>query len=406
MGAGTQNRLAYAPESAWGTTTGTAYTVVRKLAGSSCTIERSQLQTAEFNSRRAVTGMRLGTKRARVALPFELFYAGGGAANQKQFEDFLASWMFSTWVAAGSAASAQTLTIGTLAATTDFTFGTSIATVVAGDWVKITGCSTAANNGYYKVISVSSLVLTLATPNFANMTTGSMGAAVVLQRMGYIIPGTTAKSWTFEESQLDSATYKKVTGAIANTLNLSLTPDAIITGDFGFFGKDMSVANTVYSVTNPAAQTNSVMTANDTLTYLMADNAGVAVATSLSLSCTNNAEDLFPIGSITPYSINAGDSQVSGTMDLYLTDYNYWNKYLNETALSLSIKLMDPDLTSTNPLVQVGYAIDLPNIKITNLTENKTKTNVVQSVPFMALENTTAATGKPITVSMRVSILA
>ena len=67
---------------------------------------------------------------------------------------------------------------------------------------------------------------------------------------------------------------------------------------------------------------------------------------------------------------------------------------------------MDPDSgTLTTQEVGKGYAIDLPNIKLESVAENKEKTKVIHSVPFSALELGTANTKGAATVNMRVSRL-
>lgn len=404
MGAGTASSFKYLNEATWGTLgTPANAQYVRKLPAASVGLERTQIKTQELNSRRAVTAVRLGVKKPRVSIPFELFYGG----DAKQFDDFLQSWMGNTWTAAPAAIANQTVTVGTPAATTVFTAGTSIGTIAQGDWVKVTGYTGAqiANNGIYRVASVAALALTLVTPNFATLVAGAaQGTAVALQRMAYISPGITLKSITFEEGQTDlsaSNFYKLVKGAVANNLSLTVTPDQIVTGSFDFIAKEFASSTTETLTGVVAAPTTNPMTANDSLTYLMVDNAAVAVVSNLTLNGTNGLEDQFPVGSTTPYNIGMGISDLSGTMDIYLTNVDYWTKYQAETPVSLTIRLMDPDTATPGQ----GYAIDIPNIKIGNLSETKSQTNVIQSVSWMAIEKATAGTSGAATVNMRISRL-
>lgn len=407
MGAGTASRLGYNVESSWGTPSSTAYTLVRKLPGASLNLERTQIQTQELNNRRAVTSMRLGTRRPRASIPYELFYGASGT----QFPDFMSSWMCNTVTAAGSAATwTGGFTIGTItngvAVITGVTpGGTALTANDVGKWYKVSGASNAAVNTYYRLVAfTSSTSFSLAMGNIT--TTGSMGTGVSMTPVAYIVPGTTKRSIAFEEAQTDlsSTLYKQMTGGIADTFSLNISPDSIITGDFGFFGKAFATGTVAYSATTPAAPTTDPMTANDTYTYLMADNVPVAVITNLTINGANNNEDQFPVGSVTPYDIGLGVSTLSGTMDIYLLDGTYWSAYQNETTLGLSARLMDP--ATTGSAAGTGYAIDIPKLKITNLTENKTQTNVIQSVSWMALEQSAAGTTGGATVNMRLSILA
>jgi hypothetical protein len=433
---GTQSQLAYTKETTWGVPSGSAFTVVRKLAGASVTLERTTLQTQEFNTSRAVTGIRLGVRKPRVSVPFELFYSGDASAGSKQFDDFMESWMCASATAVVTALSAQTVTVGTPGATTTFTTGVvGSGTIAVGDWIKVSGYATTqiANNGFYRVSAISTSVLTLVTPLYTKplVAGAAAGTTVVLQKLGYVSPGTSVKSIAFEEVLTDTAVSPAITlskmfiGGIVNTFSLTITPDAIITGTFDFMGKAFATGTTRASAATavsvfagatvaaasswPAAATYNAMTANDVFTYVMADNALVAVATNITINGTNNIEDLLPVGATTPYALGKGDSVVTGTMDLYILNETYWAAYQAETMLGLSIRLMDPD-TGTSALTTedsaLGYAIDIPNIKITNMGETKAKTNVVHNVTWSAIQLTsTTSTKGAATVNMRVSCL-
>lgn len=424
---GTQVGLFYLKESSWAVPGGTAYTVVRKQVGASTGETRTSLSTSETNTRRALTSIRLGARSTTVSVPFELSYHGDATAGSQQFDDFLESWMVNAWAAAASAIAAQTVTVGTPAATTVFTAGTSIGTIAVGDWIRVSGFTTTqiTNNSYYRVSAVNTLALTLVTPNYSTMVAGAAaGTAVVLQRMAYISPGTTVKSIAFDEAFTDIASSlvlsKMAIGCIANSFSLTINPDAIITGSFEFIGRvlgrgatraaaasDASRYSTITAAASwPAASARDVMTANDTLAVLMVNNAAVAVVTALTINGSNDIESLFPVGATCPYGLGKGNSMLSGTMSIYLVDATWWASYNTETAVGLSVMLMDPDLgTLSTREIGRGYSIDIPNIKITALTETKDPKKVIQEVTWTATELATANTKGAATVNMRVSRL-
>lgn len=402
MASGVGNSLRYKLEAGWGTDPGAvAFQEIRKLPAATITQERSQISTQELNSRRALTAMRLGTRKTRVSVPFELFYSGAA----KQFDDLLTSWMKATWTAAGTAASFTTsftlgaITNGVSVVTAAGPAGTTLADTDVGKWYKLSGSTTNVYDGFYRLTAwTSTTSFTLATGQ--NTVVGAGGAAVTLTPMAYIKPGTTTTGTTvaFEEKQSDltAALYKKVLGGMANGFSLSVTPDQIVTGSFDFFGKSLATGTTAYSNDSPtSAPTTNPMTANDSLAYIMIDNVVSAVVSNFSLSGTNNLEDHFPVGSLTPYDIAAGTSTLTGSMDLYLLDGSFWTKYAGatESSITISLRLMDPDNVSA--ATAKGYAIDIPNVKITNLTENKTQTNLIQSVSWTAVEqkSTSAVAG-------------
>jgi hypothetical protein len=424
---GTGNQLAYIKESAWAVPTapGTTYLKVRKLAAAAVTTERTKITTKEMNNRRAVTGFRLGTRKCKVTVPAELSYYGDGL----QFDDFMESWMCNAWTAAGSAIAAQTVTVGTPAAQTVLTCGTAATNIAVGQWIKVSGYTGAqiGNNGYYRVTVVASLAITVAAPNYATMVAGAaQGTSVVIQIMAYVVPGATTKSLAFEEAQTDNAAalnvVKMALGCMANTFELNIVPDDIVQCNFDFVGKIFAVDSTralaaalagtlngttvAASTTWTSAPTNSPMTANDTLMQLMVDNVAVGVVTNLKINGNNGLEEMFPIGALSPYAIGKNDSVVTGSMDIYMIDSSFWTKWRDETVMGLSVRLMDPDSgTLTTQEVGKGYAIDIPNIKLDSVAENKEKTKVIHNVPWSALELLTASTKGAATVNMRVSRL-
>lgn len=418
---GSGRALGYNKETSWAVPSNTAFTVVRSLPGAAVNETASQLQTGELNSRRAIVGFRRGAKKTGVTIPMELFYSGDASAGSQQFDDFMESWACGAWVAAEEAIAAQTVTVGTPGATTTFTAGTAVTGIAQGDWISVTGYSgaQAGNNGFYRVVSIASLELTLATPNYSSLVAGAaQGTAVVLQVVASLTPSTSIKSIAFDEAFTNTASSltlaKMAIGCVANNFSLTLTPDQIITMNFDFMGRVFGVGATraaaatsvsVYSTVSaaatwPAAATTQPMTANDSLAYIMQDNVLVGVATGITLNGTNNLEELMPIGATCPYGLGKGYSTLTGTMNLYLIDSSYWTKFRAETTLGLSIRLMDPDTAAPGS----GYAIDIPKIKITSLGDQVAQTNIMQNVAFTALE-AAAGTGGAATINMRVSRL-
>jgi hypothetical protein len=426
---GVGNQMSYNKESAWAVPTapGTTYLIVRKLLAAAIHTDRSQIASKETNNRRAVTPFRLGTRKSRVSVPMQMFYAGDGL----QFDDFIESWMCAAWVAAATAITAQTVTVGTPGPTTTFTAGTSIGDIAVGNWIKVTGFATTqiGNNGYFRVTAVNTLALTLATPDYlkSGMIAGaSTGSTIVLQRMAYVKPGSIIKSLAFEEAQTDNAAalsvVKMALGAMANTFELNIVPDDIITATFEFMAKVFSVGasraaaaadagalngtTVAASTTWTAAPTNSPMTANDLLMRIMVDNVAVGIVTNLKVNGNNGLEEQFPVGNLVPYALGKNDSVVTGTMDIYMLDTTYWAAYQNETLMGLSFQLLDPDYgTLTTQALAKGYAFDIPNIKLGAVPENKEKTKVLHNVQWSALELLTANTKGAATVNMVVSRL-
>jgi hypothetical protein len=371
MSEGMRNSLKYAVETVFGTDPGGNYQILRKTGDAGLGLTRAQIKTEEMNSRRAVTGFRLGAKMPKVTVPFELVYGG--------YEDLMACALMSTWAAAATAS-------GTLSATvtsTNVITATGIDTGLAvGDWVKITGFATTmiSNNGFHKVTAKASGSITVAESTLVN---GS-GASIVVQRMGYLVGGTTVKSLAFEEAQEDigSGLFFQTLGNMCDSWDMSFQPDQIIKGTFNFLGKTYTnPRNTTFGGTAVAAVTADSMQSNDALSYLSIDGTPVATVTGLDFSLKNSLAQYLAVAGQNVAKIGRGDSDLTGTLTMFFDADTYWTKYLAETAISLSAKFVD--LTGGQ-----GYAIDIPRLKFTDSTLQRAKDNTLQSLPFQALENT------------------
>lgn len=372
--AGNRNRLSYAVESVWGTDPAGNYNILRKLGDAGITLDRTQLRTAEWNDRRAVTGFRLGNKNVGVNVPFELSYA--------TYDDLIASAFFSDWVTAPAANSSLTVTV--IASSTRTMGATGIGTGIAvGDWVKIAGFASplTANNGFYKVSARTDDLLTFASAT--NLVAGtSAGATVSSQGMEYILPGTTRKSLAFCESQLDIAAYTQALGAIADSMSLSVQPDAIITGSFGFLAKTFTgPQGTTFGGTEVAANSNEVMQSNDTYTKLWLDNAAAptCAVTAFDFALANGGNRVMPAFCDSPNVITADDAVFTGNMTMLQEDYSMLTKYLAETTMALTSRILDLNGTQ-------GYAIEFPKIKLTSHAPQRGKSNTPITMAWSALE--------------------
>lgn len=380
MAAGNRNRLAFKAESTWGTDPSGNYQELRKLGDAGITLDRAQIRTAEWNSRRAVTGMRLGNKSVGVNVPFELSYG--------TYDTLIESAFYSTWNAAASAITALTATV--VAGTTNTIAATGIASGIStNDWVKISGfvAPYTANNGYFKVTNASTGVLTLGQAKDAAgnslLAAASAQTGISVQKMGYIVPGTTAKSLAFEEAQLDLSTgnYTQALGCIADSFNLTLAPDAIITGNFAFLGKTFNgPANSTYGGTVVAAGTAEVMQSNDSYTKLWLDASATCAATAFDFSLANGGSRIMPVFCNTPNKITADDALFTGNITMLREDAAMLTKYLAETDLVISSCIIDK-------LGASGYAIEFPKVRITAHNLQRAKDNVLVTLPWTALED-------------------
>jgi len=169
-----------------------------------------------------------------------------------------------------------------------------------------------------------------------------------------LIAGTTRRSYTVERHHTDIGKYLRSTGCSFNALSLSVAPNSMVTGSFSVIGKAFSVASTAISGSTYSAETTTAPF--DSFTGSITEGgSSIAVVTSIDLSIDNGMEALYVVGSDETLLPSIGKSTVTGSITAYFEDATLIDKFIAETASSLSFVLTD----------QVGnsYTVDLPNIK-------------------------------------------
>lgn len=194
--------------------------------------------------------------------------------------------------------------------------------------------------------------------------------------------GVTQKSFTIEKTFETGATdqFHRFTGSIANTLTLSMSTQAIVTGAFGFVCKGSSSAQAeIASSTYNAATTTEVINAATNFASLAITGATSPELTSLELSITNNLSQQQVLGSLDSRGITAGRFEVTGSLTAYFDNEELYELYLNGTATDLTFKLGGASTAN--------YVFDLPNIKFTSgqVVAGGNDQPVVAEMQFQAL---------------------
>lgn len=195
--------------------------------------------------------------------------------------------------------------------------------------------------------------------------------------------GTTRRSFSVERqfTDLDTLEYHRYTGLEFNTLNLSVAPDAIVSGSFSCIAQDYSIATSgIAGATYPAATTTEPFDSfSGTITE---GGSSIATVTSIELTLENGLSPLFVVGSALTDRPSIGKSRVTGTLGVYFQSKALLDKFINETASSLVFVLTDPDGNT--------YDFTLPNIKYTGGQPDVSgEGEVTLSMPFSALYDST-----------------
>ena len=112
--------------------------------------------------------------------------------------------------------------------------------IKVGDIVRMnaTGGPAGNNNRNLRVTAVTATLLTVAETLTLDATPRTTFTLTVLKRL---VQGTTSRSFTFEEKDLDASVSKQFVGCRIAKVMLSFKPDATVQVTFGLVGQDMNV---------------------------------------------------------------------------------------------------------------------------------------------------------------------
>lgn len=255
--------------------------------------------------------------------------------------------------------------------------GEQFATAADNDWVRISGTITANS------IPLDNL------PSFWAADTGS--AKTIRVWFGDVLKnGTTRKSFTIEKGFLEqSATsYIDHRGMVVGGMNLNVSANEIMTGNFSFLGMSASVDETALDGTPTAASTEEVLNAVANVGRISeagAEVVGPNYVQSVSLAVNNNLREKSAIGTLGLIDVGAGTFEITGTLNAFFGNKTLYEKYLGGTASNVNWRVAK----GTKAVVMT-----VPNLKFETGTVVASGANqdVVSELGFRAiLDSTTTA---------------
>lgn len=280
------------------------------------------------------------------AVNFEMIY---GAHDQ-----LLAALMMSTWQAAVVAASDDT-GVSVTASTKTFTHATGWDNnPTAGEWIKVSGFTTATNNGIFKVVSVTNTTIVVEG---ATLTDEAAGDTINIVQGAKIVNGSTSTPLTFEKKFQDlSNTYHYFTGVMVDQLQLNLRTEEFVTGSFSVNGRQQYTNTADLGETYTAVPTTESMTSVEDVIGVLKNGVEFTV-TSFNMTVNNNVRNRKVVGDLADVSKGLGRFGVSGSFAAYFADQTFVDAHVDFTSLGLAFVLTDPDGNS--------YVVDMPEAKVT-----------------------------------------
>lgn len=376
---GSQHSSSYVFESTRGTTPSTPTLLPLRLTGNTLTLSRSQLESNEQRSDRHVAAFKLGNNSVAGNLEFELTFA--------TFDDWLQALMGGTW------ATKATMTETTLSATnSDSSFNDSGNAFVTngfevGDIITVSGFTEAANNDTFKIATIAAgkITVTDTAGGAVSLTDEVAGDSVTITTTATVLKaGTTRRYATIERKFGDITQYLRFTGCEADTLNLSVAPNQMVTGSFGLIGKGQTTdSSAIAGSTYTAANTNTPF---DSFTGTIKEGgSAISVVTSMNITIANGLSPEFVVGSADSIQPSIGKSRASGNITAHFEDLTLLNKYLNETSTSITLTLIDVGLNE--------YEFEFPNVRYTTgPVPSQGDGPITISLDFLGLYDSTTAT--------------
>lgn len=198
-----------------------------------------------------------------------------------------------------------------------------------------------------------------------------------------VATGVTRSSFTFVRhfSDLGAASkpYYIYRGVEVNTLSLSISPSAMITGTISVVGKSQDAVADLTTLGTPTFNPPSATTPLDSFTgTLLEGDEEIAVITEITLSLENGIEPRFVVGSKNTIKPSVARANLTGQITAFFEDSRLVDKFLNETDSSIKFTLPD---AAGNTLTFV-----IPRIKYTGgQPDVDGEGSITLSMPFQAL---------------------
>lgn len=172
--------------------------------------------------------------------------------------------------------------------------------------------------------------------------------------------GDVVKTFTMQVNHKDKNMVFQHKGLRCNTFSAEINTSGVVTSTFGLLGIETTTSPaTIDDTPTPAASNESFIHIGGTYR-----EGGVvtAVITGISFSIDNQISADYALGAETPTCISAADLMVEGSINVFFTSLDLYNKFRDGTTTSLSATVKDADgntHTWTFPAIKLK-AHDIP----------------------------------------------
>jgi len=355
-----REKISIAPETVPGTADANFYdnsTVIR-FKDETLNGNLSYINSEEIRSDRQLTDLVQVSLEASGDLVIELSYGS--------YDDLIESLMGSTFSTPDASYSAT----ATVDANNTLNSSAAFSALPAkGQWVKISGRTNTANNGYFQVSKTVDPTSSIITFEGTPLTIDATSESTTIAESAMLRMGTTDQSFTIvkEFSDTSPVTYFTFVGMRVSSMSLSLAVGSILTGSFSFMGQTYTASTTAPDGTlgnETPALTTSVMNSVGSIANIWFDGADAFGAGTFFSNLTLDVDGALrmqnAIGYLGSVGIGQGRFNVSGNISIYFKDLSVYNKYINDNSFKLAFSVQD---TAGN-----AYIFSMGNVKLESAT--------------------------------------
>jgi hypothetical protein len=262
--------------------------------------------------------------------------------------------------------------------------GNGFGSIVAGQWIKVSGFAAAANNGFFKVLTAAAGKLVVK--GSGSLTTAAASPSITIVMGAQITNGITQKSIYVEKKFSDlSNIFNSYEGLIVNAMNLNFPVDQIITGSFGFVGKREVKLTATASSAITDAPTNEVMAGVDDIQVVyLGQSDGIDLldeVNNFSMALNNNLRPRRKVGTLGAFGVGMGSINLTGSLQAYFSDQTLLDYFRDFEETGFAAAITDSAGNS--------YVIDIPSIKFATGAANATgiNTDVMSTMTWRAKMN-------------------
>jgi len=356
-----QAQLRYIPETVWGVTPATGQARELRMTGESLNFQKTKDSSKEINPQRQVRSLATMDQQAQGAVNIEM--------SAYEYDPFLAALLRNDWVEYGTAGVSAPVTGATTVALDLATFTADAAptgddaftNLKIGDYVRFEGDLTGAHQ-----IVEAPTATTLVFAASPLLPAGTGQTATI--RSASLKIGNLEKSFTIEKFFTDVSQFFHFKGMQVSKMDLNFQPGSFMGGSFDFMGRvggrtDATVMPGAVAPSFPHPSMSSVTGVLDVrvggLPIKERYNTWVR---EMTLSFDNQLEGLKALGELGSVAVLAKEVQLTGTMQIYLTDGSLYDDFVADVTNSFSWIIRDPQGR--------GYAFVLDKIDFSEMPVN------------------------------------